>query len=211
MTTTSPDTAPARTAASAKGAARREKILRGVIAIIARDGYRQQSLRELAKALEMEAQHVLYYFASREDLLRSVIELWDKDSLANPDRAPDFVQVTGPSLDRYVAAVRRSSAAPGMSYLYLSFAADAVVPTHPGHDFVRARQARVRRDLAEAIRAEQAAGTIAPDIDPPRAARQLSALSNGLQLQALLDPDGADCDPAGEVAAAVARLRAAAR
>ncbi|WP_144400993.1 hypothetical protein [Novosphingobium sp. MBES04] len=49
MTTTSSDTAPARAAASAKGAARREKILRGVIAIIGRDGYHQQSLRELAK------------------------------------------------------------------------------------------------------------------------------------------------------------------
>ena len=203
MTTTSSDTAPARAAASAKGAARREKILRGVIAIIGRDGYHQQSLRELAKALEMEAQHILYYFASREDLLRSVMELWDKDSLASADPAA----LAGPSLDLYVAAVRRSSAAPGMSYLYLSFAADAVVPTHPGHHFIRARQARVRRDLAEAIRAEQVAGTIAPEIDPLRAARQLSALSNGLQLQALLDPDGADCDPAAEVAAAVARLR----
>lgn len=203
MTRIPPESGPARAVASAKGTARREKILRDVIAILARDGYRQQSLREIAKALGMEAQHVLYYFASREDLLRSAIELWDKDSLANADPAT----VAGPSLDLYVAAVRRSSAAPGMSYLYLSFAADAVVPTHPAHEFIRARQARVRRDLAEAIRAEQAAGTIAPEIDPPRAARQLSALSNGLQLQALLDPDGTDCDPAAEVAAAVARLR----
>nr|WP_256376805.1 TetR family transcriptional regulator [Novosphingobium sp. BW1] len=57
---------------------------------MAREGFRQQSLRELAKALEMEAQHVLYYFVSREDM----------------------------------------------------------VPAHPGHDFIRARQARVRREPA---------------------------------------------------------------
>ncbi|MBH0114606.1 TetR/AcrR family transcriptional regulator [Novosphingobium sp. YJ-S2-02] len=185
---------------SAKAEARREAILRGVTEIITRDGYRHQSLRELAKALGMEAQHVLYYFGNREELLQGVIELWDADSV----RDPDLAGMVLPSLDLYVAAVRRSCAAPGIGYLYLSLAANAVVPSHPAHEFMKARQEMVRRDLVAAIEAEQAAGTIAQTIDAKVAARQLSALANGLQLQALINPD---CDPAGDMAAAIRHLR----
>ncbi|MBS7671179.1 TetR/AcrR family transcriptional regulator [Croceicoccus gelatinilyticus] len=185
---------------SEKGRARRELILRGVIDILAREGYRQQSLRELAKGLGMEAQHVLYYFANRDDLLQRVIELWDEDTVERPEDAG----LKLPSLDLYIAAVRRVAKAPGIGHLYLSLMNEAVAPTHPAHDFMKARQGLVLKDLTDAIMAEQEAGAIPPTFDPARSARQLSALANGLQLQALIDPD---CDPAADVAAAIAQLR----
>lgn len=187
-------------AESEKGRARREMILRGVIEILTRDGYRQQSLRELAKALGLEAQHILYYFANRDDLLQCVIELWDRDSIATP---PEMNR-TLPNLDLYVDAVRRSAKARGMGHLHLSLMHEAAVPTHPAHAFMKARQSMVLKDLAEAIRAEQRAGTIPLSVDPALSARQLSALANGLQLQAMINPD---CDPGSDLAAAIAKLR----
>jgi AcrR family transcriptional regulator len=51
----------AREGRFAKGAARREAILTTATEVLARDGYRGTSLRSIARALELEPAHILYY------------------------------------------------------------------------------------------------------------------------------------------------------
>jgi AcrR family transcriptional regulator len=166
----------------AKGDAKREEILRGVIDLVARNGYRRQSLREIGAALGIVPAHIIYYFSSREELLQRVIALWDAESVAT------FGGRFGgkPSLDLFVAAVRRNCDTPGIGHLFLSFAAEAVDPAHVAHAFFSERIARIHADLGTAIRAEQAAAIISAEVDPAFTARQLMALADGLQLQTLI-------------------------
>lgn len=166
--------------ASPKGLARREEILSGLMEKIARQELRNPSLREIGRALELEPAHILYYFNSREDLLQSVILRWDE----NAEKA---VEGQIRTLDNFAMQVRRNIAIPGIVHLYLTFAAEAVDPAHPAHEFFRQRFERVCSSLVRRIVDEQQQGRIRASVDPLDKARQLIALADGLQLQSLVD------------------------
>lgn len=189
----------AREGRFAKGAARRESILATATEVLARDGYRGTSLRSIARALDLEPAHILYYFDSREDLLQKVIERWDVEALGG-DVDPD----PATTLDLYAQAVSRNLEIPGLVHLYLIFAAESAQAEHPSHDFFRDRFERVRLTLATAIGHEQDAGLIDPAVDADRAARLLIAVADGVQLQALVNPA---VDAPADLAAAIAQLR----
>ncbi|WP_226635789.1 TetR/AcrR family transcriptional regulator [Novosphingobium profundi] len=187
----------------AKGAAKREAILRGVMELMNREGYTRQSLRDIGEALGMEPAHILYYFANREDLLQSVIALWDSDSI--PSLRETGTRAAPPSLDLFVEAVSRNVGAPGMGHLFLAFAAEAVDPEHSAHAFFKQRVDRVQHDLAQAICAGQACGKLRAGLDPDQSARHLMALADGLQLQAMLQARG---DVIADLRAAINALAA---
>ena len=197
-----PDEAQPRPAAAgvgayAKGAAKRDEILVGLMDKIARQELRNPSLREIGRSLGIQPAHILYYFGSREELLQAVIMRWDENAKKkNP--GGDL------TLDRFASQIERNLAIPGIVHLYLAFAAEAVDPAHPAHDYFRDRFLRVRASLAERIRKEQDLGTIAPGLDPDAEARQLIALADGLQLQSLVDPE---VNAANDLAAAIRSLR----
>lgn len=167
--------------ASPKGLARREEILGGVMEKIARQELRNPALREIGRALNLEPAHILYYFNSREDLLQSVIVRWDENARKSGVDQPN-------ALDNFAEQVRRNIAIPGIVHLYLTFAAEAVDPEHPAHEFFRKRFERVRESLVQRIVDEQQQGRIHASVDPLSKARQLIALADGLQLQSLVDP-----------------------
>jgi AcrR family transcriptional regulator len=187
--------APTRT--SARAAARREEILTALMAKIARKELLNPTLREIGRAMDMDAAHILYYFASREALLECVIMRWDEQGQGDPAR-PER------GLDGFADQVERNTAIPGIMHLYLTFAAEAVDTAHPAHEFFRKRFEQVGAMLERSIRHEQAQGIIAPDVDPARQARHLIALSDGLQLQALVDPG---VDAAADMRDALRSLR----
>jgi len=190
----------AREGRFAKGAARRETILTTAMDVLARDGYRGTSLRSIARALELEPAHILYYFDSREDLLQNVIERWDADSAAAWGVDPTPAN----TLDLYADAIRRNLEIPGLVHLYLIFAAEAAQPEHPAHQFFRDRFEQLRRLLSVAVAFEQGAGRIDMSVDADRAARVLIAVADGVQLQALVDPT---IDAPRDLAATIAQLR----
>ncbi|QKJ18381.1 TetR/AcrR family transcriptional regulator [Microbacterium hominis] len=169
---------------SAKGAARREQILATALRVIGEQGFRAATLRGIARAAGMETAHVLYYFGSREGLLREVIERWDAGATATAAAAGG-----ADALEVYAAAVRRNLSVRGAMHLHLSFAAEAVDADHAAHTFFRDRFARTERGIADALCAGQEAGLVRADLDPARAARLLVALADGLQLQSLMDTD----------------------
>lgn len=182
-----------------KGLARREEILTGLMAALDRGELRNPSLKAIGRTLGLEPAHILYYFGSREALMEAVIRRWDADNATRGNDGDGAL-----SLDGFTDVVRANLARPGVVHLYLAFAAEAVDPLHPAHDFVQARFERVKSSLAAAIRREQASGTIATGQDPDIEARLLIALADGLQLQSLIDPQ---VDAVRHIRAAVAALR----
>lgn len=184
--------------ASPKGAARREEILSGLMQLIARQELRNPSLREIGRALNIEPAHILYYFKSREDLLQNVIMRWDEGA-----RTASHDGIV--TLDDFAEQMKRNIAIPGIVHLYLNFAAEAVDPNHAAHEFFKQRFDTVTTNLATRIREEQAKGIIPESIDAQSVAHQLVAMSDGLQLQSLVNPT---VDALGYMLDAIAHLRA---
>ncbi len=169
---------------SVKGAARRAQILSTAFDVLSQDGYRRTSLREIARALDLEPAHILYYFASREDLLVEVVQTWQQRTLEAASAAhPD-----GDELEVWMAVVRENVKRYGLVYLYTTFSAEAADPEHPAHEYFLDRLALLVESFGATIEERQRAGRIAAHVEPRAAARRLIALSDGLQLQWLADP-----------------------
>ena len=190
-----------RGARSGKGAAKREQILADLMLALADGQLRNPSLREIGQTLAIEPAHILYYFETRETLLQAVIVRWDEQArelVGKGDQSQPF------TLDDYAEAIARNIDRPGIVHLYLTFAAEAVDPTHPAHGFFQSRFQNLRETLSSAIKREQSEGRIAGIHNPDLQARFLIALADGLQLQSLVDPE---LDAPADLNAALASLR----
>lgn len=180
----------------AKGKARRAEILETALRVLAERGYRNTSLRGIGRELGLQPAHILHYFSSREELLEEVIRAWDS-------RESTTLHGMATLLD-WTRIVRDNMTVPGLVHLYTALAAEATDPGHPSHQFFRNRFEQLSRHFSEAIVAAQEAGDIRPDVDPERAAINLIALSDGLQLQWLINPT---IDMARELTDALDRIR----
>jgi hypothetical protein len=92
---------------------------------------------------------------------------------------------------RCATATSRSCAttpAPGLVELFTRLAADAANPEHPSRAFFAERGAGLRDRWAGTIADAQAEGRIRSDVDPVLAARLLQAVSDGAQMQLLVEP-----------------------
>jgi AcrR family transcriptional regulator len=186
---------------SGKGAAKREQILTDLMLALADGNLRNPSLREIGQALAIEPGHLLYYFETREALLQAVIVRWDelsRELVGKSDRSLAF------TLDDYAQAIARNIDRPGIVHLYLTFAAEAVGPTHPAHEFFQSRFQNLRKTLSAAIKREQSEGSISGIHNTNLQARLLIALADGLQLQSLVDPE---LNASADLDAALASLR----
>lgn len=166
----------------AKGVARRQEILDRAIEVFAERGADGTSLRRIAEAIGVSHATLLHYFDSREQLLVAVYE--HAESLR---RAPEDLEQS--SVDVMVAAATENVGVPGLVQLYSTLVATAIEePAGESKEFFTRRFERVRTDMAQRLRDEQAAGTVRDDIDAETLATMLIALSDGVQTQWLLDP-----------------------
>lgn len=186
---------------SKKGEARRAQILQTAFEVLSQDGYRRSSLREIARALNVEPAHILYYFATREELLTEVVKTWQERTL---ERARAVSQ-SSDALDGWLDVVHQNAHTPGLVYVYTTFAAEAADPGHPAHSYFLERFNMLHTAVADAIRQRQHAGRARADIDADHAALRLMALSDGLQLQWLANPA---IDMATELGLAINELAA---
>jgi AcrR family transcriptional regulator len=184
----------------AKGRQRRDEILATALRELSMNGYRHTSLRAIGRALGVQPAHLLHYFDSKERLLEEI--------LTASDRETERLIVASPTgfLDVWPEVVRRNSMVPGLVHLYTAFAAEATDDRHPSRPYFQRRLDLVRQRVESNIIQLQADGRVRAVVDPRRAATQLIALSDGLQLQWLIDPS---LDMAAELTAAIDDLRTA--
>lgn len=160
----------------AKGVAKREEILRAALEVMARQGYRKTSTRELAAAVGLSEAGLLHYFGSKDKLFEAVLRARDEADMARLSDQGDVV-------DRLSAVVRHNTDVPGLVQLYSTYSAEAGDPQHGSHEYFVERYQDLRAALAESIRERQTAGTISTAADPEKIAALLIALSDGLQVQ----------------------------
>ncbi|MFF2370457.1 TetR/AcrR family transcriptional regulator [Agromyces sp. NPDC058110] len=200
----------ARRGSYAKGIAKREEILTTALDVIARNGYRRTSVKELADAVGLSQAGLLHYFSSKDELFQEILRKRDESDqaawtgVAEPGAAGAAGAAEGTATDLasrlagldqarfiegFIAVMRHNADVPGLVQLYARLSADATDPEHPAHAFFVDRSKTFRQYGAEAIRRQQEAGLLAGDLDPDLTATSLIALADGLQTQWLLDPD----------------------
>jgi AcrR family transcriptional regulator len=173
----------------AKTEARRHEILEAAFEVFSTSGYRSGSLKDVADKVGLSQAGLLHHFPSKEALLEALLTLRDEDSAARTGS----VTAKGAELLRgMVELVRYNTTIPGLVALYCVLSAEATDPEHPARQYFQERYEWVRRILTEAFAEMKTQGTLRPGVAPAAAARQLTALMDGLQVQWLLDNDSVD-------------------
>jgi AcrR family transcriptional regulator len=172
----------ARRGSYAKGIAKREEILTAALDVIARNGYRRTSVRELADAVGLSQAGLLHYFSSKEELFQEILRKRDEVD------ASAFEGRNETPIEGFFAVIRHNTEVPGLVQLYAQVSTEAGDPDHPAREFFIQRYEQFRARFAQLIRDEQAAGRVDPDLDADRIANLFLAAADGLQTQWMLDP-----------------------
>jgi AcrR family transcriptional regulator len=164
-----------------KGVAKREEILSIALDVVAREGYRGTTVRDLADAVGLSQTGLLHYFGSKDELLTAVLRRRDEID-AEDERDLE-------AADKLIRTLRHNATVPGLVMLYSQMSVEAADPEHPAHEHFRDRFDTMRAEIADLIRAGQADGSVPTTLDPVRAATVVVAVTDGLQIQWLYDRD----------------------
>ncbi|MGA1828045.1 TetR/AcrR family transcriptional regulator [Microbacterium sp.] len=172
----------------AKGVAKREEILERALEVIAREGYRGASIKELAEAVGLSQAGLLHYFDSKEELFTEILRKRDEIDVVHygpvPPAGTDAVDLRS----TYVGIIRHNSDVPGLVQLFSRLSVDAADPEHPAHKYFIERNDNIRRVFQTALAQQQAAGELTDRVDAATLARVFQAVADGLQIQWMLDP-----------------------
>lgn len=170
----------ARRGSYAKGVARRGEILESALEVIGRKGYQNASLKQIAEVVGVTPAALLHYFGSKEELFTEVLRTRDEHDLKAP-------QPSDPADAKaaFVDVIRRNAEVPGVVELFSRLSVDAVDPEHPAHRYFLDRSERLRESIAVAFERDAARRAT---LDPDTMARVIQAVSDGLQLQWMIDP-----------------------
>ena len=75
----------------AKGVAKRDEILTTALEVIARNGYRKTSIRDLAAEVGLSQTGLLHYFGTKEELFAEVLR--KRDEIDGADLGLDSAQI----------------------------------------------------------------------------------------------------------------------
>ena len=177
-----PDTA-ARPYATllAKGEDRKQRILEVAERLLARYGWRNTSLAQIAREAGVSAAGLLHHFESKEQLLNAVLDTRDADDDTHADRTGDLVT-------QICRVAERFDRQPELVGTFTVLLIENIAPDAPLHDRLLSRQRDAVNIVAELIESGQRAGQYRTDFDPAIKAVEILAFVNGMETAWLLDP-----------------------
>jgi AcrR family transcriptional regulator len=184
----------------------RAKAVAAATELFALTGFKGTSVAAVAAKTGLSQSGLLHHFPSKAALLTAVLEERDRqdgDFLAGSAGPP----LGWAAFDALAALVARNSTRPHLVGLFVRLAAEATEPAHPAHTWVREHYSGLQRWLAEAVRAGQERGEIAPDAPAGSIVRTTIAVIDGLQQQWLLQPDEVSMTAEFEAFAGTLRAR----
>jgi AcrR family transcriptional regulator len=168
-------------------------------------GFTSASLREVASRVGITHPGLLHHFKNKVALLEAVLQRRDEidEAAIRADREAgvDYFEAL-------VLLVERNAQRPAIVELFTTLSAEATSPNHPAHAYFQERYARVVGTTAEMLEERRRAGRLRAGVDPLTAARLLTAVMDGLQVQWLLEADtpGTRVDMAAGLRAAYTAL-----
>jgi AcrR family transcriptional regulator len=149
-------------------------------------GYRATSLRDIATAAGISHPGLLRHFPTKDALLAEVVAEFERE---NEELLLDRSAADDPGVLEYAEVARHNASIPGYLSLFSALIGEASTSTHPAHDRMRERYARLA-ELSDAVLAEAIEhGTVAGDRDPRGESVRLAAAWDGLQLLEQYLPD----------------------
>jgi AcrR family transcriptional regulator len=165
-------------------ALRRQAILDAALEVFGANGFRGGSLRLVAESVGMTEAGILHHFGSKVNLLIQVLQ--NRDDKSNPYL--DVEHQTGPELVAgWLRLIRFNVEHRGTVELYTVISAEATSSDHPAHEFFQSRYKMVVETLARMFARLESEGNLASKQTVDELSRRLIALSDGLQIQWLLD------------------------
>lgn len=164
---------------------RRAAIIDASLALFAKAGYLNSSLAKIAAEAGTSATVITHHFGSKQRLLMAVLEAREERTVRtfgrlDPDSGGDDVR----ALFREVLALAAYNLTqPGLIQLYTKLSAEAGDSAHPAHAYFAERYERVAGALASVLQRSVDAGQLKPGTDPENIAREILAVSDGLQVQ----------------------------
>ncbi|MCJ1712983.1 TetR/AcrR family transcriptional regulator [Curtobacterium sp. VKM Ac-2922] len=166
----------------AKGIAKREEILTVALELVAQQGFRRTSIKDVSDAVGLTQAGLLHYFDSKDELWVEILRRRDEIDNATDWHANDPSELLS-------AIVRHNAEVPGLVQMFVNLSAAAATDTeHPAHEYFRERYENSRRSMAADFRAMQQDGRLRADVDPEALTSVLLAVSDGMQIQWLFDP-----------------------
>jgi len=177
-----------------RGDLRRRQILDAAVELFAAKGYRGAGLAALGDRVGMTATGLLYYFGSKERLLREVVAERDRaDALDDGEPA-----APGLTLSSLRNLGRHNVETATLTRLYVVLGAESIDAEEPLHDFFVERYEAARAFVRALLESEQRQGRIRADVDIDGRSREIIAMAMGLEVQWLADPQRVDLASAFE-------------
>ncbi|MCV7012131.1 TetR/AcrR family transcriptional regulator [Mycolicibacterium madagascariense] len=165
----------------AKGDDRKLRILEVAERLLARNGWRNTSLAQIAKAAGVSPAGLLHHYESKEQLLNAVLDARDDDDDEHADRTGDLVT-------EICKVAERFDRAPELVGTFTVLLVENIAPDAPLHDRLLKRQRAAVDIVADLIGRAQRAGRYRNDFDPAIKAVEILAFTNGMETAWLLDP-----------------------
>lgn len=165
----------------AKSTATRQRAITAAIEIFGTTGYHGATLTDVAEKLGMTLTGLQHHFPDKDVLLAAVLE--------ERDQAPQALESGAEHLEDLLEVVVVNEKNPRLTELFCVLSAEATDPKHPAHEYFVQRYQRQRESGSLFFRRLMDRGDLSSKADPDSLATLLIAVSDGLQLQWLLDPE----------------------
>ncbi|MGH3676805.1 MAG: TetR/AcrR family transcriptional regulator [Mycobacterium sp.] len=164
----------------AKGEDRRQRILRVAERLLARNGWRNTSLAQIAKEAGVTPAGLLHHFESKEQLLNAVVDARDADDDAHADRSGDLITELSRVPERF-------DRAPELIGTFTVLLVENIAPGAPLHERIQGRYRDAVDIITQIIERGQRDGQFRPDCDAATKAVEILAFINGMETLWLLD------------------------
>jgi AcrR family transcriptional regulator len=165
----------------AKGEDRRQRILSVAERLLARNGWRNTSLAQIAKDAGVTPAGLLHHFESKEQLLNAVLDARDFDDELHADyRSGDLVTELSRVPERF-------DRAPELVGTFTVLLVENIAPDAPLHDRLYKRLRDATDIITHLITRGQQDGRYRTDLDAANKAVEILAFINGMETLWLLD------------------------
>jgi AcrR family transcriptional regulator len=165
----------------AKGEDRRQRILSVAERLLARNGWRNTSLAQIAREAGVTPAGLLHHFESKEQLLNAVLDARDADDDAHADyRSGDLIAELSRVPERFERA-------PELIGTFTVLLVENIAPDAPLHDRMHKRYSDAVDIITEIIKRGQTDGLYHSDFDAATKAVEILAFITGMETLWLLD------------------------
>ncbi|MGE2835230.1 TetR/AcrR family transcriptional regulator [Mycobacterium sp. SMC-4] len=166
----------------AKGEDRRQRILGVAERLLARNGWRNTSLAQIAKEAGVTPAGLLHHFESKEQLLNAVLDARDADDEVHAD------YLSGDLVTELSRVPERFDRAPELVGTFTVLLVENIAPDAPLHDRLLNRYRAAVEIITSIIERGQRSGMYRSDVDGASKAVEILAFTYGMETLWLLDP-----------------------